>query len=338
MERKRVVVTGYYGCGNLGDEALRAVVVSALRAAGVEPLILAGKDRLCPRRIVRYLRVGAALVFGGGGLLQNATSARSLHYYLGLIAFARALHRPVFLIGQGLGPIDGPIARSLTRRVLARVAYLGVRDRVGQKLAAELGLAAELDGDLYFLNPPLSEPMPRHDPPRIGIALHGRSVDGRVEDWRRFLAALPGDREIALIPFFPREDLEAARRLAAGGPNVRVEVPGSVAEAQGLIGGLDLLIASRLHPLEFALRAGVPMIAVPSDPKIAAFVAEVAEHGGPEIPCVEFPRPDDAAALLRNPVVSERFVAAYAALHKRTRAGFEQFLTALREKIGGDNE
>ncbi len=333
-----MVITGYYGCGNLGDEALRAAGVSALRAAGIEPLILAGKDRLCPRRIVRYLRTGAALVLGGGGLLQNATSSRSLYYYLGLIAFARTLRRPVFLISQGIGPIAGRVARAVTRRVLARVAYLGVRDRASRGLAARLGVEAELDGDLYFLHPPLSEPRPRPDPPRIGVALSGRSVDGRVEEWQRFLAALPGDREIALIPFFPREDLAAARRLAAGLPHARVEVPSSIAAAEELINGLSLLISSRLHPLEFALRAGVPMIAVPSDPKIAAFVAEVADCGGPEIPCTERPRVQDVSALLRDPPVPEQFVAAYATLHKRTRAGFDRFLIALREKIGGGDE
>ncbi|MCD6142094.1 polysaccharide pyruvyl transferase family protein [Candidatus Bipolaricaulota bacterium] len=338
MKRGMIVITGYYGHGNLGDEALRKAAVEALRKAGVEPLVIAGRARLDPCRVTTALQKSAALVLGGGGLLQNRTSARSLYYYLGLIALARALRRPVFLIGQGLGPIDGRLARSLTRRVLARVDYLGVRDRASRELAARLGIAAVLDGDLYFLNPPLPEPRPQREPRRIGVALSGRSVEEREEDWARFLAALPGDREIALIPFFPGEDLAAARRLAGMLPHARVEVPGSVAAAQGLIGGLDLLIASRLHPLEFGLRAGVPLIAVAADPKIAAFVAEVAACDGPEIPCVESPRPDDAAALLRDPPPPERFVAAYAALHARTQAGFARFLTALREKIGGDDE
>lgn len=334
---KKVTITGYYGCGNLGDEALCEVAVSALREAGVEPLLLTGKDRFRLRRIVRCLRAGAALILGGGGLLQNRTSIRSLYYYLGLIVLARVLRRPAFLVGQGIGPITGSLAWSLTRFVLSRVSYLGVRDGMSRAVAHSLGLPAHLDGDLFFLNPPLPETWPRNDRPRIGISLSGGSVEGRIESWVLLLAALPAAHEIVFIPFFPHEDLEMAKKLAGRLPSAAVHVPSSAAEAQGLIRKFDLIISSRLHPLEFALRAGTPMIAVPHDPKVAAFTAEVAECGGPEIPCTEHPRVEEISTLLRNPPPKERFAAAYAALHQRTQAGFDRFLNALSEMIGGKN-
>ncbi len=336
--KRKVVVTGYYGCGNLGDEALRAAAVAALQQAGVDPLVLAGRDRFDPRRVLGVLRKGAGLVLGGGGLLQNATSSRSLLYYLGLIRLARGMRRPVFLIGQGLGPISGRFARAVTQRVLSRVDYLGVRDRASWELAAQLGVYAGLDGDLYFLNPPLPGAIARSDPPRIGVALSGRSVAGRTREWRRFLAGLSDDYELVFIPFFPREDLPLTTRIAAGLPHARVEPPGAIAAAEALIGGLSVLISSRLHPLEFALRAGTPMVTVPADPKIAAFAAEVTELGGPEIPCAEFPRTGEISALLHAPPPKERFAAAYAALHRRTKAGFDRFLTALARKIGGGDD
>ncbi len=338
MNPKRVAITGYYGCGNIGDEALREAIVAALVDVGITPLVIAGHDRFRPGKIVSAVRGTVGVVLGGGGLLQNATSSRSLYYYLGLIKLARTLRRPVFLVGQGLGPITGTFARAVTRRVLSRVDYLGVRDQASRDLAVQLGIAAALDGDLFFLNPPGSEPESRPDPPRIGVALSGRSIAGRLADWRRFTAVLAARYEIVFIPFFSREDRATAEKIAADLPAARVEIPGSVAAAQALIGGLSLLISSRLHPLEFALRAGVPMIAVPADPKIAAFGAEIKALGGPDIPCVEFPRSDDVIALLGNPPPEPRFVAAYTALHQRTKAGFGRFLTAFLQQTGGNDD
>ena len=338
MNPNRVVLTGYYGCGNLGDEALRETVVAALVDAGITPFVIGGRDRFRPGKIISAVRGAAGIVFGGGGLLQNATSSRSLYYYLGLIKFTHALRRPVFLVGQGLGPITGAFARAITRHVLSQVDYLGVRDRTSHDLAAQLGIAAALDGDLYFLNPPLPAAIPRSDPAQIGVALSGRSIVRRLADWRRFLTALAARYKIVLIPFFPREDRAALARIAAGVPTARVEIPRSVKAAQEMIAKLGLLISSRLHPLEFALRAGVPMIAVSADPKIAAFGAEIKALGGPDVPCVELPRPDGVIALLDNPPPNSLFAAAYAALHHRTKAGFERFLAALLQKIGGDDD
>lgn len=337
MNRKKVAVTGYYGCGNLGDEALREALVAALGEAGIESVVIAGRGRFHPERIACVLRKSAGLVLGGGGLLQNATSARSLYYYLGLIVLARTLHRPVFLLGQGLGPITGTRARAVTRRVLSGVDYLGVRDQKSLRLASQIGAEAELDGDLFFLNPPEPAARPRLSPPWIGIVLSGRSIAGRLDDWARLLGKIPAAQEIVFIPFFPREDLAVAEKLARVLPHACVEIPHTVAGAQGLIHGLSLLISSRLHPLEFALYAGVPMVAIPADPKIAAFVLEVKVLSGLEIPCMEHPQVEDISALLDDSSPKKRFAAAYMALHRRTKAGFERFLNVLFARIeGGD--
>lgn len=336
MNQKRVLITGYYGCGNLGDEAIRAAVSAAFeKEAWVEPVFLAGKDRRRVGKITRELRECNGLVLGGGGLLQNRTSVRSLYYYLGLIIWARVLHRPVFLISQGLGPIHGTVARSLTRHVLSRVDYLGVRDRESLEFATRFGISAALDGDLFFLNPPLILDRPKRAPPRIGIALSGET---ETAGWRDSLVALSQGGTIVFIPFFPREDLPLMKGLAARIPGAEVRVPESVRGAQSLIAALNLLVSSRLHPLEFALRAGVPMVAVPRDPKITAFVSEVRALGGPEIPCREVLNADEVQALISDPPPLEPFAKTYKKLHIRTKAGFARFLRVLNERLGGDDD
>ncbi len=335
MNQKRVLITGYYGCGNLGDEALREALVIALGQVGIDPVVIEGRDRFRIGKLSRYIRESGGLVLGGGGLLQNRTSVRSLYYYLGLIIWARVLHRPVFLIGQGLGPINGTLAQTVTRHVLSRVDYLGVRDQESLEFAARFGISAALDGDLFFLNPPVFLDRPKLNPPRVGIALSGNT---KTVGWRDSLVALSQWCTLVFIPFFPREDLPLVNSLVARIPGAEVHVPESVTDAQSLIASLNLLVSSRLHPLEFALRVGVPMVAVPHDPKITAFVSEVRALGGPEIPCCEVLTADEVRALISDPPPPELFAKTYEKLHIRTKAGFARFLRVLNGRLGGDDD
>jgi len=338
MKPRKILVTGYYGGGNLGDEALRLALLGALRkAAKLKPVILAGAERCRPLTILRELRRSAALVLGGGGLLQNKTSNRSLFYYLGLITLARVVHRPAFLIGQGLGPIDGWLARRLTRFSLGKVRYLGVRDKGSLTLAEEIGLNAQLESDLFFLLPPLPEKRTRNNPPRIGISLTGRATASKFEEWKEFLATLNAETALIFLPFFPREDLPLAKRLSQWLPGATVNVPDSVGEAQSLIANMDLIVSSRLHPLEFALRAGTPMLAILSDPKIEGFTAAVRDCGGPVIPAAPLPRLEEPLSLLRDPPSPAELTAAYRKLHRRAEAGFNRFLDELAQAIGDED-
>jgi len=113
-----IVIAGYYGFGNLGDEAIRVALRQKFDKRGINTIWLTARphardeiDRKSMLRVYAALRASRALVLGGGGLLQNRTSNRSLLYYLGLIALARLARRPVFLIGQVAAAIkEAPIS------------------------------------------------------------------------------------------------------------------------------------------------------------------------------------------------------------------------------------
>src|SRR2546426_4023808 len=102
----RVVLSGYYGFNNLGDEAVLAATVDALRARrpDVEIAVLSGTPRETGRAfavegvprgrmrdLVRVLRRSDLFLTGGGSLFQDVTSWRSPWYYLGVLALARRL-------------------------------------------------------------------------------------------------------------------------------------------------------------------------------------------------------------------------------------------------------
>ena len=129
----RVVLSGYYGFGNLGDEALLEVIVAQLRArfpACVIDVLSANPERTrsqfgieaTPRwnmgEVREAIRRADVVLSGGGGLLQSATSLRSVVYYAGILREAVRVKRKSMIFAQSIGPLDSLgkfIVRSLCR-------------------------------------------------------------------------------------------------------------------------------------------------------------------------------------------------------------------------------
>lgn len=349
-EKWGVVVAGYYGFGNLGDEAIRDALVGELRRSElVTPILLVASKtrkgevkRSSPIRVFASLRGASAILFGGGGLLQNRTSNRSLYYYLSLILLARLARRPAFLIGQGIGPIRGTLTRVATRYTLSKAIYIGCRDQGSLDILGEMGINGILDGDLFFLFPPttqLPSPAP-NEPPRIILSLKGPGAARRLELIEQSVELIERVHEdtsalFIFLPFFPAKDLslleKITRRLSFP---CQITSPGSVEEASAVIARANLLISSRLHPLEFALRLGTPMLAIAEDPKVEQFVKEVRSIDGPQIPCTSSPSPDEVLLLLNFPPQRDSFQAAYHRLHERTTEAFSSFTSKLETVLG----
>lgn len=332
---KQVLIAGYYGFENLGDEAIRAALSTALHErTDLQPIWLTARprgagevNRALPIAVFRSLRRSSALFFGGGGLLQNRTSNRSLLYYLFLILLARALRRPVFLIGQGIGPITGRCARALTRSVLSSVCHIGCRDRQSLAFLRQIGVDGLLDGDLFFLTPPWKWRAEgrREEGIRIALSLKGTGIDrertiGRVVD---LITGLQAAKEVSFtfLPFFPAADRSLTEAIVQRSAlPCRIVLPGTVEEASAEIARADLLISSRLHPLEFALRTGTPMLAITEDPKIERFVEEVQAHLGPCIPYTSFPSIADVRRLLVASPERKALQSAYCKMHQEVKA------------------
>ena len=131
-----VLLCGYYGEHNIGDDALLAALLLQLPPAWT-PLVT-GYDQAeleqrfdvatCPRRrfkaVLAALGRCDALILGGGSLLQDSTSWRSLLYYVLLIGAARLTGKPVLLWlpfhrGQDTGLLERLRAEGLVPETLA---------------------------------------------------------------------------------------------------------------------------------------------------------------------------------------------------------------------------
>lgn len=201
----KVVISGYYGFDNAGDEAVLTAMLAQLHRLhpGVRPVVLSSRPektarrhrvdaipRLSPGAVARVLRGADLFISGGGTLLQDATGWGSVPYYGGLMLWARRFGVPVFVYAQGIGPLRRPALRRLAGRALAGAAAVTVRDRASAAAAQELGVPAErlaVTADPVFGLAP--------GPAEIGARFPGPALracgPGREEAAARWLAALP---------------------------------------------------------------------------------------------------------------------------------------------------
>ena len=139
----KVVLFGYYGYGNLGDEGILTALVRHLPQVlpGVELTVLsadpeetarrlgvAAVQRMSPWAVLKALAQSDGLIAGGGSLLQDSTSWLSPWYYLAVMSLALFLNRPLLILGQGIGPVTSSLTRRAIAWVVNRAHLVVVRD------------------------------------------------------------------------------------------------------------------------------------------------------------------------------------------------------------------
>jgi polysaccharide pyruvyl transferase CsaB len=346
----RLLLSGYYGFGNLGDDALLDVIVSELRVRHPELVLEVLTNE--PDATRHALRVETTLrsdlaavrkaidrsdvvVSGGGGLLQNATSLRSLMYYGGIVRRATAVGKRTMIFAQSVGPLDF-VGRQVVRTCCRGVTAATVRDARSQVLLAKLlpGVDVVRTADPVFLYDPAEPTDEQLTAQGIGpggdplVVVSVRSAPGfssagaaRVAEAVDRLSEAHG-AQVAFVPFggVPDADVATAvmRRCRSKPTLLPVADIGSVA---AILSRAQLLIGMRLHALILAVRLGVPFIAIPYDPKVAGLCEELAYPLGPlwepgtagrnaasaaDLADEAWRRRDELGALLRDARVVQR--------------------------------
>jgi polysaccharide pyruvyl transferase CsaB len=138
-----ILLAGYFGSGNLGDDAILLGYLHALErvSSGHEYIVMAGSpdmmqrvhnlraiDRRDMRAFQSSLESSDALVFPGGSIFQDVTSQRSAFYYHDLIKRAKKAGKRVLLLGQGVGPLNGFFGKRLSAEAFQLADTVSVRD------------------------------------------------------------------------------------------------------------------------------------------------------------------------------------------------------------------
>jgi L-malate glycosyltransferase len=292
----RFLLSGYYGLGNAGDEAVLAAILQTLaETEGPAPIVevlsadpagttalhgVPSSPRMNPRAVFAALRRTEALISGGGSLLQDTTSLRSLWYYLAAIRLAHLLRRPVVVYAQGLGPLLRSSARRATAIALRRCAVLTFRDEESARLARELvgpgGPPITVTADPVFaLRPDPSAPRSSAD---LLVSLRPWPTAPELEATvRRVLRPLGREGlQIEFLAMQPSADGPLAAALAAAVPGAASFTASPHPSAlMARLGGARAILAMRLHALIFAAAQARPVAGISYDPKLDAAIAQV---------------------------------------------------------------
>ena len=303
--RRGVVICGAYGRGNAGDDAILQAIVQQLESIDRDMPITVLSRRPEETRLVyrkeavytfhfpafcRAFRRAKLYVNGGGSLIQDVTSTRSLRFYLYTLKAAKKRGCRVMMYGCGIGPVNNPANRKRAGRVLERyVDGITLRDENSREELRRMGVTRPeivLSADPTLILPGASEwAVERQmrllgiDPGReyLGLGLRPwRGLDSAVDEIAA--AAEYAHRQYGLIPLFiPVEypkDLTAARKVAARlhCPYALVDERLSIAMTIGLLSRMRVVMAMRLHALRFSAGHGVPAVGLSYDPKVDGFL------------------------------------------------------------------
>ncbi|MFS0725854.1 polysaccharide pyruvyl transferase CsaB [Paenibacillus sp. 1P07SE] len=311
----RLVVSGYYGFRNSGDEAVLKSILLALESAGaeagvrIEPIVLSidpasteamygvrARHRMRPAEVLGAIRESDGLISGGGSLLQDATGAKTIPYYTGVLKLAQLLGKPTFIYSQGIGPVSRRWMDPLIRSVMRRSAYVSVRDPESAELLGRIGvdrsrievvpdpvMALPLPAETAAVG--ASEPLVGADRvPVVGVSLRfWRKDQADLERAAVALAALARSRAVRLrfLPFHAPDDAAASsyvmERLGAIGSST-AELATLDDDPQQMllaVSSCELLIGMRLHALIYAANQSVPMLGLSYDPKIDQFLGRL---------------------------------------------------------------
>lgn len=263
----KIVISGYYGHGNFGDEAILSVIKSELEKIFDNPKITA----ISPPSI-RGVVSCDLFISGGGSLLQDVTSLRSLLYYLGILYFAIILKKKTMIYAQGIGPINSSIGKKLTAFVLRKVDLITVRDKESAKLLKSLGISSTVTADPVWTMNYTPKPVEK-DKVNIGIQL--RDWKALTDKKLKILAEAVSDSDVVinLIALQEKQDTEVLKRFQEKLHNVEVKfIKEDIIDT---IANMDYLIAMRYHACLIAAKYGVPFLAITYDPKVKSLAKEV---------------------------------------------------------------
>ena len=307
-KKYRVVMSGYYGFGNAGDDAILEATRNALRKAGdqVELTVLSKDPELTRSRYgvdavprfnmlkVREALKGAdALLSGGGSLLQDVTSTQSLLYYLSVIRCAQKLGKPVMLYANGIGPVRRAGNNRKVKHVVELANLVTLRDHGSARELENMGVKPSkmvVTADPVFHLDPASPQRAGELLAATGLPQGKPFVVVSVRSWNNSEAFLEGvaalcdhlkqkhGLETLLVTMQREKDLEPSRKVMASMKEraYLLDQDCAPAELMAVLGQAKLCLAMRLHTLIFAARMSVPTLGLVYDPKVESYLNELA--------------------------------------------------------------
>ena len=310
--RDGVIICGAYGRGNAGDDAILEAILREVRSIDSDlPIWVLSRQ---PKKTRLQYRVNAIYTFhflrflhrmshtdlyinGGGSLMQDVTSRRSLWFYLFTISMAKKLGNPVHMYGCGIGPVNYPFNRRLVQRVLdSSVDAITLRDTHSSSELSSMGVSRPrvvMAADPTVILPPAPETVVDGLMETAGLDPRGKYISFTVRPWPGFeskadIFAAAADHAweaYGLTPVFlpiePRLDVAASQKVASHIRSAPYHILPGYRRSDHIIGlfaRMKVTVSMRLHGLVFPASQGVPLVGVVYDPKVSSFLDYIGQE------------------------------------------------------------
>ncbi|MBR1754450.1 polysaccharide pyruvyl transferase CsaB [bacterium] len=299
--KKNILISGYYGFDNFGDEAILQTLVTKLKKSNCNITVLSSNPQKTSKnydvdsirsfnilKVVWNILKCNIFISGGGSLLQDVTSLKSLVYYLLLLNLALLSRKKVIIFAQGLGPFKNKRGAFWVKNTIKRCTYVSVRDKKSHYLLKKWGIKSDLVCDPFF-----DIPLPDANPQGIvGVQLrHTKTLNiNYLKKLAQYICNNFKNEKIELYSFQDTLDLEVCKKFGEflSENEIKYEIicgktPLEIIEH---ISKLEYMVAMRFHAVLTAVRYGIKTLAISYDMKVEKFAEEF------KIPCLNM-RADD---------------------------------------------
>lgn len=301
----KVLISGYYGYKNAGDDAILHSIKQSLCKLDVPPDIsvlshnrhenskimgLRPVYRFNMLYLIKAIYGSDLLISGGGSLLQDKTSTRSLLYYLSVINIAKFLGKKIIIYANGIGPVNKEKNRRRMKRAVQKADIITLRESSSLTELLEMGVVhpeIHVAADPVFLlessrgkdgeaERRLREIGITGKKPVLGVSVRDLNTDGR---FRKNMARLLDNAyermgmDVLFIIMQSPNDVGISKEIRnlmtvpsfIMGENMTPE------EIMGITGHMSFVISMRLHTIIFSVKEHVPVIGIECDPKISYY-------------------------------------------------------------------
>ncbi len=304
----KAVISGYYGFGNFGDETILSVLTQHLKEKNVDVTVLSSNPEFTARNysvnsvksfdiknVIKAVSNCDILISGGGSLLQDVTSLKSLVYYCFIIALGILFGKKVIIFAQGIGPINNRLACAVVINLLKQCKIVTVRDEKSLEFLKKHNVNAfQVCDPVYSLNINCTQAESA-----VGVQLRDfKTVNyNLLQKLALLIKNKFSDKKIKLFVLQKAYDLEILSKF------------GEILNSYGIISeivtddlinelsSLEYLFAMRFHAILCAIKCGVKTCAINYDIKVENLAKE---SGIPMISCDAHENTEEIYQKLQN--------------------------------------
>lgn len=300
----KIGIFGHFGANNFGDELILETMLMNLESILRPDGILVFTAKPVPNTyegfktvktiyypgfnlqlifktnvIIRAIKSCDVILIGGGGLLQDAHSYKTIPRYLIPVIIAKIFNKKVMYFSVGIGPINSRLLRKTVASISELADIITVRDKYSSDLLKRIGFERKIyvSGDPVFSRQLDFERGSKvintnNTKLKVGISIRPFNFPkSQIPSLAEFLDYLI-DRHNAEIYFLPTEtDIAVNQEIYNCMKNDKKKICNySIHKFLQVIADMNVVIGMRLHILMVGLLCNIPVVGIAYLPKVSA--------------------------------------------------------------------